>query len=94
MFKIQVSGFHVYVASPFLCFTFLWLRRFKVSMATPFLCFRRLKLFNFVDGCAVQGFSGYAVSMLRVSKKAECHTELVSVSDSAFFCFCFWLAAG
>ena len=81
MFKVQVSGFHVPVASPF-----LWLRRFKVSMATPFLCLRRLKLFL--------GFSGYAVSMLRVSKKKRnVILNLFQYLIPLFF-FCFWLAPG
>ena len=39
-------------------------------MATPFLWLR----------C----FCGFAVSRFAVSKKAECHAELVSASDSAF----------
>ncbi|MBQ6275698.1 MAG: hypothetical protein IJK62_03195 [Bacteroidales bacterium] len=43
---------------------------------------------NFVEGCAVQRFNGSMFNGLNafgVSKKAECHAGLVSVSDSAFF---------
>jgi hypothetical protein len=53
------------------------------------LCLRRLNGWRRlkVSGFNVQRlrFLWLRRSMLRVSKKAECHAELVSASDSAFF---------
>ena len=52
---------------------------------------------NFVEGFAVFSLrvsmcfarlNGCAVSRYAVSKKAECHAELVSASDSVFFVSC------
>ena len=49
---------------------FLWatpvskFQSFNVFGVYWFLCLRRFKLFNFVEGCAVQGFYGCAVSGL------------------------------